>query len=191
MATPIPYISTSRPLPAVMLVKVPFLLLRYSADRDLRPRGVQSLLLTSRMSGQPSPSASKKAQPEPSVSGRYFLPARPLLWVKWMPACAVTSVNTGPAGGAKAKSISRKDAKLAKNIRNAKKTGAFLRAFAWWREIFIFPVTSVNTGPAGSAKAKSISRKDAKLAKNIRNAKKTGAFLGAFASWREILIFPV
>ena len=39
------------------------------------------------MSGQPSPSASKKAQPEPSVSGRYFLPARPLLWMKWMPAC--------------------------------------------------------------------------------------------------------
>ena len=47
------------------------------------------------MSGQPSPSASKNAQPEPSVSGRNFLPARPLLWVKWMPACAVTSVNTG------------------------------------------------------------------------------------------------
>src|ERR1035437_9557176 len=52
------------------------------------------------MSGQPSPSASKKAHPDPMVSGRYFLPARPLLWTKWMPACAVTSVNTGPAGGA-------------------------------------------------------------------------------------------
>src|SRR6266705_5176642 len=94
MATPMPYISTSSPLPAVMLVNVPSLLLRYRAERDLRPRGDQSLPLMSRISGQPSPSASKKAQPEPSVSGRYFWPARPLLWVKWMPACAVTSVNT-------------------------------------------------------------------------------------------------
>src|ERR1035441_5527018 len=51
------------------------------------------------MSGQPSPSASKNAHPDPNVSGKYFLPARPLLWTKWMPACAVTSVNTGPAGG--------------------------------------------------------------------------------------------
>ena len=57
------------------------------AVSDLRPRGVQSLLLISRMSGQPSPSASKKAAPEPRVSGRYFLPALPLLCVNWMPAC--------------------------------------------------------------------------------------------------------
>src|SRR2546426_10085228 len=93
MATPIPYISTSRPLPAVILVNVPFLLLRYSADRDLRPRGVQSLLLMSRMSGQPSPSASKNAPPDPSVSGRNFFPARPLLWVNLTPEAAVISGN--------------------------------------------------------------------------------------------------
>src|SRR5438034_9790709 len=100
MATPSPYISTSRPLPAVMLVNVPFLLLRYSADRDLRPRGAQSLLLMSRMSGQPSPSASKKAPPEPRVSGRYFFPARPLLCVNLTPDAAVMSVNfTSPAVG--------------------------------------------------------------------------------------------
>ena len=61
--------------------------------KRLRPRGVKSLLLSSRMSGQPSPSASKNAAPEPIVSGRYFFPARPLLWVKLMPAADVTSVN--------------------------------------------------------------------------------------------------
>src|SRR5439155_12641282 len=93
MATPMPYISTSSPLPAVMLVNVPFLLLRYSADRDLRPRGVQSLLLMSRMSGQPSPSASRKAPPAPRVSGRNFFPARPLLCVNLTPEAAVMSVN--------------------------------------------------------------------------------------------------
>ena len=43
----------------------------------LRPRGVQSLPLTRRISSQPSPSASKKAAPEPSVSGRYFFPDFP------------------------------------------------------------------------------------------------------------------
>src|ERR1700683_2415314 len=37
--------------------------------------------------------------PEPIVSGRYFLPKPPLLWRKWMPACAVTSVKVmGPEG---------------------------------------------------------------------------------------------
>ena len=45
------------------------------------------------MSGQPSPSASRNAQPDPIVSGRYFFPALPLLWVNRMPAAAVTSVN--------------------------------------------------------------------------------------------------
>src|SRR5260221_11953682 len=93
MATPMPYISMSSPLPAVTLVKVPFLLLRYRAQRDLRPRGVQSLLLMSRISGQPSPSASKNAPPAPRVSGRNFFPARPLLCVNLMPEAAVMSVN--------------------------------------------------------------------------------------------------
>src|SRR5262249_50370947 len=45
------------------------------------------------MSGQPSPSASRKAPPAPSVSGRNFLPARPLLWVNFTPEPAVMSVN--------------------------------------------------------------------------------------------------
>src|SRR5262249_50722546 len=100
MATPIPYISTSSPLPAVILVNVPFLLFRYSALSDFRPRGDQSLLLISRMSGQPSPSASKNAPPAPNVSGRYFLPARPLLCVNLIPAALVTSVNfTSPDCG--------------------------------------------------------------------------------------------
>jgi hypothetical protein len=33
------------------------------------------------------------------VSGRYLFPKAPLLCLKWMPACAVTSVNSiGPEG---------------------------------------------------------------------------------------------
>src|SRR5260370_20055692 len=47
----------------------------------------------SRMSGQPSPSASKKAAPAPKVSGRNFLPARPLLCVNLIPAALDISVN--------------------------------------------------------------------------------------------------
>src|SRR5215472_17288796 len=31
------------------------------------------------------------AQPGPIVSGKYFFPNAPLLWVKWIPACAVMS----------------------------------------------------------------------------------------------------
>src|SRR5580704_11037067 len=39
--------------------------------------------------------------PLPIVSGRYFFPNAPVLCLKWMPACAVTSVNwIGPKGGA-------------------------------------------------------------------------------------------
>src|SRR5262249_6739048 len=52
------------------------------------------------MSSQPSPSASKKAHPEPSVSGRNFFPARPLLCVHLIPAAAVTSVNFTGVGAA-------------------------------------------------------------------------------------------
>src|ERR1700677_2192921 len=37
--------------------------------------------------------------PLPMVSGRYFSPNAPLLCLKWMPACAVTSVKVmGPEG---------------------------------------------------------------------------------------------
>src|SRR5690242_7905225 len=40
-----------------------------------------------------------KAAPAPIVSGRYFFPKAPLLCLKWMPAWAVTSVNSiGPDG---------------------------------------------------------------------------------------------
>src|SRR6185369_3860552 len=40
-----------------------------------------------------------KAQPAPMVSGRYFFPNAPLLCLKRIPACAVTSVNSiGPVG---------------------------------------------------------------------------------------------
>src|ERR1043166_9470023 len=35
-----------------------------------------------------------KAQPEPIVSGKYFLPNVPLLCLKRIPACPVTSVNS-------------------------------------------------------------------------------------------------
>src|SRR5437667_12107708 len=34
-----------------------------------------------------------KAQPGPMVSGRYFLPKAPLLWVKWIPDWLVMSRN--------------------------------------------------------------------------------------------------
>src|SRR6266850_3888963 len=55
--------------------------------------------LTSRMSCQPSLSKSRKAQPVPSVSGKYFFPKAPLLCLKCIPACADTSVNSiGPEG---------------------------------------------------------------------------------------------
>src|SRR6185295_12989036 len=93
-----PYISTSRPLPLVTLVNVPLRLLRYSAWSDFLPRGCQSRLLISSTSSQPSPSASNSATPAPNVSGRYFLPARPLLWVNLMPAAAVASVSFTPFG---------------------------------------------------------------------------------------------
>src|SRR5262249_56056219 len=60
-----------------------------------------SLRVTNRRSGQPSRSASKMATPEPRVSGRSFLPARPLLWTKRIPAVRVTSVKrTAPEGAA-------------------------------------------------------------------------------------------
>jgi len=37
--------------------------------------------------------------PLPIVSGRYFPPNAPVLCLKWMPACAVTSTNSiGPDG---------------------------------------------------------------------------------------------
>src|SRR4029077_14630883 len=40
-----------------------------------------------------------KQTPLPIVSGRYFLPKAPVLCLKRMPACAVTSVNSmGPEG---------------------------------------------------------------------------------------------
>src|SRR6185295_13507412 len=51
------------------------------------------------MSCQPSLSKSRKAQPVPIVSGRYFFPKAPLLCLKCIPACAVISVNSiGPEG---------------------------------------------------------------------------------------------
>src|SRR6267378_7151386 len=51
------------------------------------------------MSCQPSLSKSRKAQPVPSVSGKYFFPKAPLLCLKCIPACAETSVNSiGPDG---------------------------------------------------------------------------------------------
>src|SRR6266446_2339403 len=51
------------------------------------------------MSCQPSLSKSRKAQPVPRVSGRYFFPKAPVLCLKCIPACAETSVNSmGPDG---------------------------------------------------------------------------------------------
>src|SRR5689334_3635582 len=93
-----PYISTSSPLPAVTSENVPSLLLRYSACSDRRPRGAQSFELISSRSNQPSPSASRNAAPDPSVSGRYFFPVLPALCTNLIFAAAVTSVNVaGPA----------------------------------------------------------------------------------------------
>src|SRR6185369_4267789 len=59
---------------------------------------MRSLPLTSKMSSQPSPSTSRKAQPEPIVSGSQRLPVRPALWVNLRPAWAVTSVKRIGAG---------------------------------------------------------------------------------------------
>src|SRR5208282_3235318 len=49
-----------------------------------------------------------KAQPEPMVSGRYFFPKAPLLWTKWMPACAVMSRNWMRCAEAEAANKSKK-----------------------------------------------------------------------------------
>src|SRR4051812_69625 len=62
---------------------------------------MRSLPLTSRISSQPSPSTSRKAQPDPIVSGSQRLPVRPALCVNLSPAVAVISVNrtaSVPAG---------------------------------------------------------------------------------------------
>src|ERR671910_1626741 len=95
-----PYISTSSPLPPVTSVKVPFLLLRYRPWRERWAPGFQFLELIRSTSGQASAFASRNAAPEPSVSGRNFLPARPLLCTNLIPAVAVTSVNVTAAPGA-------------------------------------------------------------------------------------------
>ncbi len=58
------------------------------------------------MSGQPSPSASKNAQPEPIVSGSHFFPALPLLCVNLMPAAAVTSVKRIAGGRVRGRAAS-------------------------------------------------------------------------------------
>src|SRR5689334_19935872 len=49
-------------------------------------------------SSQPSPSASKNAQPDPIVSGSHFFPDRPALCEKRIPAAAVISVNRSGSG---------------------------------------------------------------------------------------------
>lgn len=62
-------------------------------------RSGQAVELTIRMSCQPSLSKSRKAQPAPSVSGKYFFPNAPLLCLKCIPDCADTSANSiGPDG---------------------------------------------------------------------------------------------
>src|SRR6187401_306993 len=111
-----PYISTSSPLPTVMSTKDPLPVLRYKALRVRFPPGVQLLPFTRNRSGQPSPSASKNAPPEPSVSGRYFFPARPLLWVKRTPAAAVTSVNVTPPGAADTAAPSSRNGRIQRVI---------------------------------------------------------------------------
>ena len=65
--------------PAVMSLNVPLRLLRYKRCVDFGVFGVHGLLLISSMSGQPSPSTSRNAQPEPRVSGNHFFPDLPLL----------------------------------------------------------------------------------------------------------------
>src|SRR5262249_15757782 len=85
-----------------------------SAWVERRPRGVQSLLLMRTMSGQPSPSASRTAQPLPIVSGSHRFPALPELWVKSMPAVLVTSVNWMFCAAA-AKASSRKSVVFTRN----------------------------------------------------------------------------
>src|SRR5262245_50951353 len=51
------------------------------------------------MSGQPSASESRNAQPDPNVSGKSLPPLDPLLWRKLMPALAVTSTSRKPGDG--------------------------------------------------------------------------------------------
>src|SRR5712671_6186874 len=56
------------------------------------------------MSCQPSPSWSRKAHPEPSVSGRNFPPNAPLWCRKAIPAEFVTSLRRKERGGSAAHS---------------------------------------------------------------------------------------
>jgi hypothetical protein len=100
--TPNPYISAATPDARVISVKVPFLLLRYSAsaERAVFGRPGHVVDCTRTMSCQPSPSTSTNAQPDPIVSGRYFFPNAPFSCLKRIPAAAVTSVNFSVAGAA-------------------------------------------------------------------------------------------
>src|SRR5689334_24900588 len=59
-----------------------------------------------------------KAQPGPMVSGNHFFPNAPLLWVKWIPAGAVTSRNWIWAWAARTrqKAINHGDAEVRRNF---------------------------------------------------------------------------
>src|SRR5438309_9217783 len=52
------------------------------------------------MSSSPSPSMSRKAQPEPIIPGMKYVPVSPGSWVNAMPADSVTSSNHGGPDGA-------------------------------------------------------------------------------------------
>src|SRR4051812_25513079 len=83
-----------------MSVNVPFRLFRYNAEKEGPPvLPGQSRELISRISCQPSLSTSRKAAPEPTVSGRYFFPNAPLLCRNLIPAAAVASTKCGIGAG--------------------------------------------------------------------------------------------
>ena len=74
-------------------MNVPLRLLRYRARKRLASAR-RPVLAVEQENVRPAVAIDvEERAPEPIVSGRYFFPARPLLWVNRMPAVRVTSVN--------------------------------------------------------------------------------------------------
>src|SRR6476620_7039042 len=80
-----------------------------------------------------------KAQPEPIVSGKYFFPNAPLLCLKRIPACAVTSVNSiAPEG--------RGGVVLAEGDGEAVVATSDCCAAGFWADCLLHEVTSKRAG---------------------------------------------
>ena len=96
------------------------------------------------MSSHPSPSKSRKAAPEPSVSGSHFFPVRPLLCVNVIPAARVTSVNVMAPCPADTVPADRTNAVIIARVR--------MGCFTWFNPShrIRLPVAGARSGRTGS-----------------------------------------